>query len=133
MGVAQYKFGDIVLIDLLDPQGQPCKAEHPAMIFRGPDEAGTAYVVAISTTFDEAEGRLAIDMPWAEGGHETTGLWRRCRMKCWWTCRIQVQSISRWIGVAPPDIAERALNYISVAVEERVAQAANRKSSRTQK
>ena len=119
MGQSGLSIGDIVLVDLPDPDGLPCNSLHPAMVFRGPDPTGTIYVVAITSSFDPVEKHLVIPMPWADGGHPLTGLWKPCVMKCWWVVRLKADSVTQRLGVVPAEIAEMAFEYISTAVEEK--------------
>jgi mRNA-degrading endonuclease toxin of MazEF toxin-antitoxin module len=52
-------------------------------------------------------------MPWADGGHEVTGLKLESVAKCDWVVQLRVEDFKRHIGIAPPDIMD--LIYVELA------------------
>lgn len=112
-----YRSGDIVLADLLDPLGQPCNNPHPAMVLRL--DAQVAYLVAITTSFDDPPPGHWIRMRHSPGGHSQTGLHKPCVLKCDWVVRFQVPQIIRKIGEMPSDHFELATNQIISLVQQK--------------
>jgi len=47
------KPGDIVIANILDPDGNPCSHSRPVMVLRASLEAANAWVVGISTKFSD--------------------------------------------------------------------------------
>ncbi len=111
-------FGDIVLADILDPDGNRCADRHRAMILRGPDQAGTVYLVGITSSFTPG-ARLQIKLPWALGGHPITGLTMECVIKCNWVVRFNTSQIIRWIGTMPSETALQVEEYVVRDVSEK--------------
>jgi hypothetical protein len=113
-------FGNIVLADILDPDGKPCEEPHRAMILRGPDSAGTVYLVGITSSFSPG-ARFEIPLPWHPAGHPFTGLTMECVAKCRWVVKFNVSQIIRCVGNMPAEIASQIVEYVTTAViEEKV-------------
>jgi hypothetical protein len=91
------------------------------MVLRAPDAEGTLWLLGISTKFTMPIGRLMIELPWQLGGHPTTGLSQPCVLKAWWAIEWKVSRIIRRLGVLPPEIVERAIDFAVTAVQEKKA------------
>jgi len=112
-------FGSVVLANIPDPDGRPCGHPHPAMVLRGPDDAGNLYLIGISTQFESPPGRLMVECPWSPGGHPETGLDRPCVLKCWWVVPFHRSQVLQYLGRMPSNVSQRALEYAITAVEEK--------------
>lgn len=122
-----YQFGDIVLVNIPDPDGLTMTSNHPAMIVHGP-RGNQAVVLGITASFDEPIGPLEIRMPWAPGGHAVTGLYKDCVMKCYWIHQIDTRMIVRLMGHAPLGVARDAVDKANTHImeKERLAKLADR-------
>ena len=125
-------FGWIVLADIPDPDGKACSHPHPAMVLRGPDSSGALWLIGISTKFDSPPGRLIVECPWAEGGHEMTGLTQPCALKCRWVVQFDRKRLIKYLGQMPSEIASLAVEYAITAMEEKRATEGSRANSRIQ-
>jgi len=103
-----------VLADILDPLGQPCDSPHPALVFR--IDAEKAYLVGITTSYDDPPPGHWIRMLVAPGGHPETGLDRPCVLKCDWVVCFKVTAIIRKKGVLPDDQLKQAIDQIATLV-----------------
>jgi hypothetical protein len=112
---------DIVIAEIPDPDGKPAKHRHPAMVLLTQPGASEAYVVGISTKFDENRPPHWILLPHAPGGHPETGLVEPCVLKCDWVIRFPAIQLGPVIGQAPPEIYERATDFILREVERKKA------------
>jgi mRNA-degrading endonuclease toxin of MazEF toxin-antitoxin module len=114
-----YRFGDIVKANVPDPTGAQIDYDHTAMVLRPPDANGDLWLLVISSSFTRPVGRLTFEVPWQEGGHPDTGLWRECVIKCKWAVPFNQRDISARIGRMPSEFAERAVEYAITAAEEK--------------
>lgn len=122
-----FVFGDIVMVRIPDEDGNPLDDPHPAMIFYGPQN-GVAIVIGITGTFDRPIPRLCIEMPWAEGGHPITGLYKDCIMVCSWVHSIDISIVLQKMGTTPPRIADIASQYATTHLLEKEAELKRTKS-----
>ena len=109
-----------MLAHILDPQGNPCDEPHPALVLRLDDTR--AYLVGITTSFEDPPPGRWIRMLHAPGGHPVTGLDRPCVLKCDWVVRFPTAAIIRKKGVLPDDHLKRATDWIVTLVEEKKLQ-----------
>jgi hypothetical protein len=107
------KPGDIVFAYILDPSGKPCQDDHPVMVFRATDLSVDAWVVGITSKFNEPIPPHWLRVPWQPGGHPETGLYLDSVLKCNWVHRKLVADLGRPIGIMPPEIFERATTIIA--------------------
>ncbi len=112
-----YRPGDIVLADILDPDGKPCAGPHRALVLR--IDAERAYLVGITSSFDDPPPGRWIRMKHSPGGHRITGLDRPCVLKCDWVVRFKVSAIIRKMGELEDDEFDRATDWIVSLVEEK--------------
>jgi mRNA-degrading endonuclease toxin of MazEF toxin-antitoxin module len=123
---AAYRFGDIVKANVPEPTGAQIDYEHTAMVLRPPDANGDLWLLVISSKFTRPVGRFMFEVPWKEGGHPDTGLWRECVIKCQWAVPFNQRDISARIGRMPSELAEKAVEYAITAAEEKQQQNAAR-------
>jgi hypothetical protein len=115
-----YQPGDIVLADILDPQGQPCDDPHPAMVLR--IDQTVCYLVGITTSYQDPPPGHWIRMLQFPGGHPQTGLYRPCVLKCDWVVKFDPRAVIRKMGEMPDDHFEQATQCISMLVEQKKLQ-----------
>jgi mRNA-degrading endonuclease toxin of MazEF toxin-antitoxin module len=111
--------GDIVMVHVPDPDGNPCAGEHPAMVLMTSATSLDAWVVAISTSIDRPLPANCIELPWQVGGHPVTGLWRQCVLKCHWYTRVPKNQIRTCIGKVPTALLETAVDKVSAEHRKR--------------
>jgi hypothetical protein len=123
------KLGDIVLVNIPDPDGNACDHPRPAMIFRGPDLAGTIYVIAITSTFSEPLPKFSFLLPWDENVRETTGLYKRCIIRCDWIVKFDLARVIGKMGTMLEADRDKATEYVCAFVQEREKAARPRTNS----
>lgn len=111
-------FGDIVMVRIPDENRNPLDDPHPAMILYGPFN-GLAIVIGITGTFDRPIPRLCIEMPWKDGGHPVTGLFKECIMVCSWIVQIDVSNVMFKMGTTPTGISSLAEQYATTHLLEK--------------
>lgn len=98
--------GDIVLVDIADPNGKKCLTPHPAMVLTRSDEICSKdeiWVVAITGRFGVLEDGWFEVPHRANPPHKQTGLWKRSVLKCQWRRRIRkVEIIQKYGRVSMP-------------------------------
>ena len=117
-----YRFGDIVEAEILDPNGKN-KKPRPVVIITSDSEltsADSIIVVAISTSpaigpipasYFELPAKLT-----AHGkGHPVTGLKMRCWAKCDWRCAVEKSDILYVRGSVPGSILKKMAAYLANA------------------
>jgi mRNA-degrading endonuclease toxin of MazEF toxin-antitoxin module len=118
--VPNFRFGDIVEAEILDPDGKN-KKPRPVVIITPDSELPSATsitVVAISTSpalgpipasYFELPAKLT-----AHGkGHPVTGLKLRCWAKCDWRCAVERSDILYVRGRVPGSILKRMAEYLA--------------------
>ena len=101
----QYRFGDIVEVELLDPNGKNPK-RRPVRIVSTAEEIGSSAmlnVAAISSSVPDPLPPDFVELPFANPGnqHCRTGLFRRSVVKCHWLDLIHRDRILRRLEFAP--------------------------------
>lgn len=112
------KEGDIVFAYISDPDGNPCQDDHPVMVFRATDNSVDAWVVGITSEFDEPIPPHWLHLPWHPNGHPETGLYLDSVLKCNWIRRKPVASLGKPIGIMPADIFETATAIIALRAQQ---------------
>lgn len=115
-----FRFGDIVEAEILDPDGKN-KKPRPVVIITPDSELPSATsitVVAISTSsalgpipasYFELPAKLT-----AHGkGHPVTGLKVQCWAKCDWRCAVEKADILYVRGNVPGSILKRMADYLA--------------------
>jgi hypothetical protein len=116
------KPGDIVFAYILDPDGNPCHDVHPVMVFRATDDSVDAWVVGITSKFQEPIPTHWLRLPWHPNGHPVTGLYLESVLKCNWVHRKLVAALGKPVGVVPPNIFERATDIIAARAADAAQQ-----------
>lgn len=113
------KPGDIVRGDIPDPEGDPCEETHRAMVLR--TDGKSAWVVGISSNFNESRPWYWLLLPNSPEGHKVTGLTMPCVLKCNWYCQKPVQQLKETKGVIPPDIFDKAVDAVLAVHRQKMA------------
>lgn len=90
------------------PDGDSGRHPRPAMVLRSEENSSNVLVVAISTSLSRPLPADWLPLPFAPGGHETTGLDRECVLKCDWVVVVPESRIIRVMGAVSNSILERA-------------------------
>ena len=93
--------GEIVLVQIPDPDWNPCAVPHNAVIVtktESIDSRDFVHVVGITGSFDEPLPAHWIKLPYSNGGHVKTGLSKPCVAKCNWVVPVQKIEIIRHVG-----------------------------------
>lgn len=100
--MADHFQGQIVLVQIPDPDGHPCDGPQNAVIVTKSNLLDTRdffHVVGISTKFVEStKPPHWIKLPWDNGGHVKTGLSEPCVAKCNWVCPVEKSQIIKPTG-----------------------------------
>ena len=115
------KEGEIAFAYILDPDGNPCRDNHPVMIFRTVAGASDVWVAGISSNFTEPIPKHWLRLPWSPDGHAVTGLYLDSVLKCNWVHRKAIAALSPPIGIVPPEIFELATNIILSLAQQKQA------------
>ncbi len=116
--------GDIVLVNVLDPQGQPCRTPHPAMIITRTDRIAKVeriWVAVISSAFTVPLQDGWKKLPFRakpQPPHPVTGLWKECVLKCDWRKSIEKTDIQEELGGVPLSVLEWAIPWIKAHEEK---------------
>jgi len=116
--------GDIVFVNLLDPQNRPCATPHPAMLLQRTDRIAvldTLWVAAISSEFTEPLQPGWFKLPYRakpQKPHPVTELWLPSVLKCDWRRPIQKAEILEEWGRVPPGIVDKAMDWIKSDIEK---------------
>lgn len=100
--MADLRYGRIVWVELLDPQGRNPKVR-PAVVLTPTAEitpAGHIFVAAITSDVGSVPAAEAVELPWQASGHPTTKLKRASVVVTSWTARVDV-SAARTAGMVP--------------------------------
>jgi len=96
--------GQIVWVRIADQTGRNPKCR-PAVIVTRTNEItphGQIVVVAATGVFRRPLPENTISLPWAHGGHQTTGLKKECVAICDWLVTVNVDDIDSVGGRLPP-------------------------------
>jgi mRNA-degrading endonuclease toxin of MazEF toxin-antitoxin module len=103
--------GRIVWVTLSDQSGRNPK-HRPAIIVTPTadiDPAGKVVVVAATSTFTKPLPVNLVPLPWQNGGHPVTRLYKPCVAVCDWVCVIPVSAIGAEGGVVPKPLLDQIL------------------------
>lgn len=98
------RFGRIVWVDLLDPQGRNPKCRPAVIITPDPEIVpdGVVKVVGVSTRLDAAPAEVVVALQWDPRGNCRTGLREQSIAVCSWVQTVQVTAIQGYAGMVPP-------------------------------
>ena len=114
--MAQFEQGQVVAVDIPDPDGKPSTHKHPAVILSPTDRIATApfvFVVGISTKFTDPPPAHWIKLPWQRDGRARTGLDKPCVAKCDWLVKVQKSQLVRPMGAVPTSVLKAIIEQVS--------------------
>jgi len=103
--------GRIVWVAIEDQSGRNPKCR-PAVIITPTaqiDHAGEVVVVAATSTFTKPLPETQIPLPWMNGGHPKTRLYKACVAVCTWVATVTVTDIQEFGGIVPKPVLDRIL------------------------
>jgi mRNA-degrading endonuclease toxin of MazEF toxin-antitoxin module len=119
--VPDLRFGRIVRVELLDPQGRNPKVR-PAVILTPTHEivpTGDVQVVAITGEVGAAPAAECVALPWLATGHPKTGLSKPSVAVVTWLATVPVRDIRSARGLVPApqllDITRRIVRRAGAA------------------
>lgn len=91
------RFGDIVLVEMLDPQGHNPKVRRAVVLTtnRQLEQSEPIVVAGITGTLQPPLGPEFVELPWQNPRHPKTGLTKRCAVMCSWIAVVDPAAIIR--------------------------------------
>jgi len=101
--VCAVRFGDIVLVEMLDPQGRNPKVRRAVVLTtnRQPEQSEPIVVAGITGTLQPPLGPEFVELPWQNPRHPKTRLRKRCAVMCSWIAVVDPAAIIRVSGRVP--------------------------------
>jgi mRNA-degrading endonuclease toxin of MazEF toxin-antitoxin module len=103
--------GRIVWVAVSDRAGRNPKCR-PAVIITPTAEIqaeGDIVVVAATGTFSKPLPANHVELPWKNGGHPVTKLYKPCVVVCDWVCLVRVADVKSFGGMVPKPLLEKIL------------------------
>jgi mRNA-degrading endonuclease toxin of MazEF toxin-antitoxin module len=112
--VPNLKQGQIILVEMPDPQGRNVKAR-PAVIVSDTSEItseATIWCVAVTSAIPPKKPKDCVLLPIHPNGHLRTGLKKRSAAICSWLFEISTERIQKILGLVPTKQLEEVLECI---------------------
>ena len=120
----QFQQGQIVVVEIPDPEGKPCSHKHPAVIFSPTDriESEThVFVIGVSTKFTEPPPSNWVKLPWQRDGRARTGLDRPCVAKCEWLVEVEKSQLLRPIGAVSSSVLVTIIEQVQLLISKKLS------------
>jgi mRNA-degrading endonuclease toxin of MazEF toxin-antitoxin module len=114
--MVRFEQGQIVVLDIADPDGKPATHNHPAVIVSPTDRieaSDIVRVVGISTKYTDPPPAHWIKIPWQRDGRARTGLDKPCVAKCDWLVKVKKSQLVRPIGAVPTSVLKVIIEQVS--------------------
>lgn len=101
--------GRIVWVAIHDQAGRNIKCR-PGVVLTPTSEIeslGDVVIAAATGTFSKPLPANRIPLPWQNGGHPVTHLYKECVVVCDWLCIVKVADIQGLGGIVPRPVLEK--------------------------